>query len=393
MFNRVLIASASAGNGHVKAAEAVELAIRAANSNAEICNVDVLQYSSTLLRRSYSKGYIDMVNNMPEALGWMYDALDKPWKYERRRMAFHRLNTKPLSRRIRKFNPDLVVSTHFLPSELVSRKLCRGKLTCASAIVVTDLDAHAMWLCRHYDRFFVALDETKQHLAQLGIVPDNITVSGIPINPVFAVEKPKQEMRRQFGLDPHKTTILLSTGGLGVGPIEKVTESLLQLRQPAQILALCGKNEALKTRMTELAAQAAQTLKIVPVGYTNKVDEYMSASDLVLGKPGGLTTSEALAKGLAFVIVNPIPGQEERNSDHLLEENIAIRCNNLPVLAFKLDRLLSQPERIQVMQANARRLGRPRAAEEIASILASAPAAYGGTVTQPCPFCRKRTSV
>jgi processive 1,2-diacylglycerol beta-glucosyltransferase len=105
------------------------------------------------------------------------------------------------------------------------------------------------------------------------------------------------------------------------------------------------------------------------VGYTTEMDEYMSASDLILGKPGGLTTSEALAKGLVFVIVNPIPGQEERNSDHLLEEGVAIRCNNLPALAFKIDRLLDDGRRLEEMRKNVRRLARPDAATEIVSEL------------------------
>ena len=91
----------------------------------------------------------------------------------------------------------------------------------------------------------------------------------------------------------------------------------------------------------------------------------MAASDLIVGKPGGLTTSEALARGLVFVVVNPIPGQEERNSDHLLEEGAAIRCNNLPVLAYKIDRLLDDEARFATMRENVRRLGHPRAAFDV----------------------------
>ncbi|UCC23208.1 MAG: UDP-N-acetylglucosamine--LPS N-acetylglucosamine transferase, partial [Planctomycetota bacterium] len=112
-------------------------------------------------------------------------------------------------------------------------------------------------------------------------------------------------------------------------------------------------------------------VRIVPIGYTTEIDEYMSASDLILGKPGGLTTSEALAKGLAFVIINPIRGQEERNADHLLEEGVAIRCNNLPVLAYKIDKLLGDRARLDSMKANAKRLGRPRSACDIVEKLLS----------------------
>jgi processive 1,2-diacylglycerol beta-glucosyltransferase len=150
-------------------------------------------------------------------------------------------------------------------------------------------------------------------------------------------------------------------------------ESLLRLEHPAQVVVICGRNEELKQKIERLAARSNSGSKVAvkALGYTTEMDEYMAASDIVLGKPGGLTTSEALAKGLVFVIVNPIPGQEERNSDHLLEEGVAIRCNNLPVLAYKIDRLLDDPARFAMMQANARRLARPRAAHEIIEKLLS----------------------
>jgi len=174
-------------------------------------------------------------------------------------------------------------------------------------------------------------------------------------------------MRAKHGLAPDRTTILLSAGGFGVGSVDALVHSLLPLQNRAQIVAICGRNEELKERLTKVAARIKPDASVLlkPFGYTKEMDELMTASDLVLGKPGGLTTSEALAKGLVFVIVNPIPGQEERNSDHLLEGAAAIRCNNLPALSYKLDRLLSDPQRFKSMQANARRMGHPNAAKEI----------------------------
>ena len=189
---------------------------------------------------------------------------------------------------------------------------------------------------------------------------------------MFSQQKDKQEMRAKHGLAPDRTTILLSAGGFGVGSVDALIASLLPLQHRAQIVAICGRNEELKKRLSRLAARAKPdaTVLLKPFGYTNEMDELMAASDLVLGKPGGLTTSEALAKGLVFVIVNPIPGQEERNSDHLLEGAVAIRCNNLPTLSYKLDRLLADPDRFASMQKNARRMGRPNAAKEIVDSVA-----------------------
>jgi processive 1,2-diacylglycerol beta-glucosyltransferase len=156
--------------------------------------------------------------------------------------------------------------------------------------------------------------------------------------------------------------------------MEHILKSLINdLRSPAQVIALCGRNAKLKHRVDQLTASISpeSPLSIKSIGYTSAMDEYMTASDILLGKPGGLTTAEALARGLVFVIVNPIPGQEERNSDHLLEEGVAIRCNNLPVLADKLDRLLKDPARIQLMRAKARSLARPHAARDVVTKLLS----------------------
>jgi processive 1,2-diacylglycerol beta-glucosyltransferase len=369
MLRRVLLLSASAGAGHVRAAEAVEKAFKQAKGagGREVQHVDVLNYTNKLFRHLYSKAYIDLVNKMPEVPGWVYDKLDKPWKNERRRLALDKLNTRPFVKLLRDYQPDLIVCTHFLPAEIVSWLKAKERLASRQVIIVTDFDVHAMWLVHHYERYFVAIDEARAYLEALSIPAEKITVSGIPIDPVFALKKDKQEMRAKHGLAPDRTTILLSAGGFGVGSVDALVNAMLSLQHRAQIVAICGRNEELKKRLTRGAGRMKHDSAVLlkPFGYTKEMDELMSASDLVLGKPGGLTTSEALAKGLVFVIVNPIPGQEERNSDHLLEGGVAIRCNNLPTLPYKLDRLLGDPQRFQSMKTNALRMGHPNAAKEI----------------------------
>jgi processive 1,2-diacylglycerol beta-glucosyltransferase len=369
MLKKVLLLSASAGAGHVRAAEAIEKAFNLAKdaANREVLHVDVLNYTNKLFRHLYSKAYIDLVNKMPEVPGWFYDKLDKPWKNERRRLALDKLNTRPFVKLLREYHPDLIACTHFLPAEIVSWLKAKERLASRQVIIVTDFDVHAMWLVHHYEHYFVAIDEARVYLEVLGIPAEKITVSGIPIDPVFAIKKDKQEMRAKHGLAPDRTTILLSAGGFGVGSIDALVSSLLPMQHRAQIVAICGRNEDLKKRLTKLAARIKPdaTVLLKPFGYTKEMDELMTASDIVLGKPGGLTTSEALAKGLVFVIVNPIPGQEERNSDHLLEGGVAIRSNNLPTLTYKLDRLLGDPKRFESMKTNALRMGHPNAAREI----------------------------
>jgi processive 1,2-diacylglycerol beta-glucosyltransferase len=369
MANKVLILSASAGAGHVRAAQALERAFQADGHAAVVRHVDALEFTNKVFRTIYSKTYIEMVDKAPDVLGWLYDALDSPWEKERRRLAWDKLNTRPFVKLLEREQPDLIVCTHFLPAEMVSWMKAKHRLACPQTIVVTDFDVHAMWLCHHYEHYFVALDETREHMIQLGIPGGKVSTTGIPIDPVFAEAKDKVAMRKQLGLAPDRTTILLSAGGFGVGPVEHIVSTLTMLERPAQVVAVCGRNAELLARMKKLAtASKARRGTLVPIGYTTAMDEYMSAADVLVGKPGGLTTSEALAKGLLPVIVNPIPGQEERNSDHLLEEGAAIRCNNLPVLAWKLDRLLDDAPRVARMRQNVARLARPHAARDVVRI-------------------------
>ena len=373
MFKKVLILSAAVGAGHLRAAEALEKAFIKLNAATEIRNIDVLNYTNPLFRRLYGKAYLDMVNRMPEVLGWMYDSLDKPWQNERRRLALDRLNTQPLIKFLKEYQPDIAVCTHFLPAEIISWLTAKEKITFPQAIVVTDFDVHAMWLAHHFERYFVAMDETRVHLEKLGIPADKITVSGIPIDPIFAEQKDKTEMREKYNLETDKLTILVSAGGFGVGNIEHLLIALGELKTPAQILAICGRNEELKTKLETLAAEKLnnETVTFKPIGYTTAMDELMSAADLIVGKPGGLTTSEALAKNLIFIVVNPIPGQEERNSDHLLEKGCAIKCNNLPTLAYKIDELVKDKNRFEQMKNNVLKFGKPNSAENIVQKLIS----------------------
>jgi processive 1,2-diacylglycerol beta-glucosyltransferase len=314
----------------------------------------------------YAKSYLAMIRAAPTALGWLYDALDKPFANERFARLMNKLNTSRFEKMLRQAKPDLAICTHFLPAEIISRLKEKKVLRCPQAVVVTDFDAHAMWLVRRYEHYFVALDETRAHLEKHGVKRDAISVSGIPIDPVFTASKGSRAMRLKHGLMPDRPTILLSAGGFGVGPVEKLMAALLELEHAAQVVAVCGKNAKLKASLEAQAARAGGSRVAVKVlGYTHDMDELMSASDLIVGKPGGLTTSEALAKGLAFVIVNPIPGQEERNSDHLLEAGVAIRCNNPPTIAYKIDRLLGDAPRLAAMRAAARKFAHPDSAGRI----------------------------
>jgi processive 1,2-diacylglycerol beta-glucosyltransferase len=371
MLGRVLVLSASAGAGHLRAADAIEKALKIRGLASEVQHLDVLKYTNNVFRHLYSKAYIDLVNNAPEVLGWLYDRLDVPGKNEKIRLAFDRLNTVPFIKFLDQYQPDVAICTHFLPSEIISWLKWEKKVNILNSVVVTDLDVHAMWLCRQVEHYFVALEETKVHLLALGVPESKVTVSGIPIDPVFSVAKDPQVMRRKHGLDENLFTILVSAGGFGVGPVEHIIQALSALTQRAQVVVVCGRNEELRNRLTRVVENLPKPTSIAfsLLGFTTEMDELMAAADLFVGKPGGLTTSEALAKGLPMVVINPIPGQEERNSDHLLEEGVALRCNNLPALAYKIDRLINEPGKLMLMRGNALSLGKPQAAFTILETL------------------------
>ncbi len=366
---RVLLLSASSGAGHVRAAQALEKAFLA-TGDCQVEHIDVIQYVSRLFQRIYDKAYISMVRRAPELMGVLYDRTDQPWQHLRRRVAMDRLNTQPMIRMLKRVQPDLCVATHFLPAEIIAWLIAKRKLKARHAIVVTDYDVHAMWLCRTVDRYYVAIEEAAEYLARIGVSREIIRVTGIPVDPLFAVKLDKLTARNHLGLDPTASMILISAGGYGIGPVEQLVRDLLALQEPWQIVAIAGKAEKVQKRLAEIARGAGSlpggAARLFPVGFTSEMDQYMAAADLLIGKAGGLTTSEALTRALPMALIEPIPGQEERNADHLLEAGAAIRCNNLPAAAWKIAGLLNDPPRLERMRQAASKMGRPEAAAAIA---------------------------
>jgi len=366
---RVLLLSASSGAGHLRAAQALEKAF-AARGDCIVEHIDAMKYASKLFQNLYHKTYISLANRAPDVLGLLYDRTDQPWNNPRPRLAMDRLNVQPMIRMLQRAQPDLCVATHFLPGEILAWLIAKKKLRTRHAIVITDYDVHALWLCRTVDRYYVALPESAEYLVAIGIPREKLHVTGIPVDPLFAKPVDRNAVRKHLGLDPSAPIVLAAAGGEGVGPVEQLVRGLLELRRPWQIVAIAGKSEKMRKRLEALSRQAGSlpegAPRLCPVGFTTEMDQYMAAADLLVGKAGGLTTSEALARALPMVLIEPIPGQEERNADHLLEAGAAIRCNNLPVAAWKVAALLDDPARLKQMQEAARRMARPNAAAEIA---------------------------
>ncbi len=365
---RIIVFSASVGAGHMRAAQAVELALRHLAPEAQVQNIDVLELTNAAFRRIYGQAYIDLVNRAPHVLGYMYDMMDKPSRSgrnrgDRLRLAVEKLNFKRFVDLLCDQSPDLVINTHFLPAEIIAHLRREQKCRIPQVTVTTDFEAHRLWVNQPCEHYYTATQESAIGLSAWGIAPEDITATGIPIHPVLAEPKDRGAVLRRQGLSGDRPIVLQLAGGFGVGPIERIYRSLLAIDRPLEIVVVSGRNTEAKQQLEAVEAPSRHRTRVL--GFTDQMDELLCAADLVVSKPGGLTTSETLARGAAMVIVDPIPGQESRNSDFLLENSAAIKVNNLAVLGHKIQSLLSEPGRLEQLKANARKLGRPRAAFDV----------------------------
>ncbi len=320
----------------------------------------------------YGQGYLDFVNHAPELVGVLYDRTNRPPKHpaaERLGLLLQRLNTRPFVRFLREFQPDVVAHTHFLPAALVAHEKRRRRLSAPHLVVVTDFDVHRFWLCPGIERYCVAREDNRVHLAALGEPAERIRVTGIPVAPAFAGEPDLGALRRKHGVRGDRPLVLVLGGGFGVGPVETLVDALWGAVRSAEIVVVAGRNDALRKRLERRAAGAPVPTRVL--GFTQEMHEWMALAALAVTKPGGLTTSEALARGLPLVVTNPIPGQETRNATMLFEEGAALSGENPWTLGFRVARLLDSPERLGAMRAAARRLGRPRAGADVAEELAT----------------------
>ncbi|GFE59117.1 glycosyltransferase [Geobacter sp. AOG1] len=367
---KIAIFSVSAGAGHVRAAQALEAAAMKWYPDVETVHVDLMELVPKLFKTVYADTYIKVVERHPAFWGYLYDKSDRERvdsALSKLRIAVERLNTRKLRQLLVDIAPDHVICTHFLPAQLLARKLRTGSFGKPVWVQVTDFDIHALWLHDRMSGYFAAHEEVAWRMAERGIPADTIHVTGIPIMPVFGEPQSRSKCATEFGLDPNRTTILMMSGGAGVGGIEVLADRLLRLEGDFQIVALAGRNEQLLVELRRLAERRPG--RLFPMGFTRVIERLMAASDLAITKPGGLTTSECLAVGLPLIVVSPIPGQEERNADFLLENGAAMKACDAGALAWRVNTLLDNRQRLTLMGENARRVGRPDAARHVLDIV------------------------
>lgn len=346
------------------------MALRQLAPEATVQNVDVLSLTNAAFRRVYGKTYLDLVNKAPHVLGYFYDLLDKPRgpnsKRDKLRLLVERANVTRCADLICDGGWDVLVNTHFLPAELIASLRRKRKLATPQLTVTTDFETHRLWVNEPCEMYTTATAEGAAYLNSWGVPAEHIAVTGIPIHPLFCEKKDRAAILVSHGLAGDRPIILQVAGGFGVGPIEQLFRGVLSVEQPLQIIAVAGKNETARAQLELIDVPARHRVKVL--GFTTQIDELMAVADIVLSKPGGLTTSEVLASGAAMAIVNPIPGQESRNSDFLLENGASIKINNLATMKLKLEALLSDQPRLAAMKAAAARLAKPQAAFDVARL-------------------------
>jgi processive 1,2-diacylglycerol beta-glucosyltransferase len=369
---RVLIATVTAGGGHLAAAAALEEAWRIVRPSDTVTQLDLVKLFSPLHRKIHAEGYVQLVEKAPELWGMVFKKTDNPKLAKRLNRLKNLLPSNSrikFARFVKQFRPDAVVCTHYLPVEALGRlraKADRAGLRANSGprpfvvSVVTDFEAHALWMDDCVDLYCVAAEETKARLVARGAEPRIVKATGIPISTRFGSKPDAAAVRRSLGLRDDQPVLLVLSGGFGMGPVARILTELDKLDQTFQTVVVTGRNAELRREL----AGADRRHPTHVLGFASNMHELMAVAELIITKPGGLTSSEAMALGKPLFILNPIPGQEAANSDFLLEHGAAAKANRLEDLPFRIGQLLGTKKLLE-MSRSARSLGHPQAARDI----------------------------
>lgn len=368
---KILILSVSAGAGHARAAEAIRAQANIDYPHETVVHVDVMQYATAGFRKVYTDFYMHLVNKAPSLWGYLYHYSNEAKRdstLENLRRRLERWNAKALMRFIAEFRPDAIICTHFLPAEILSRLLSRGELDCPVWVQVTDFDLHRMWVHDRMHGYFAANEEVAFRMREHGILDEQIHVTGIPIMPAFTQVLEREVCAAELTCDPSKTTVMLMSGGGGVGDMASLARRILEMPvdmqdEAFQLIVLTGKNQQAFNALQSMRSEYSG--RLYPVGFTREVERLMACADLIVTKPGGLTTSECLAMRLPMIVNAPIPGQEERNADYVLESGAAMKAVDESALCFRIQQLLREPQRLRQMRQAAASIATPNAAKSV----------------------------
>ena len=372
---KVLIFYASYGGGHLNAAKSIENCIKINYEDIDVELIDCMKYVNKTIEKVTTAAYREMAKKVPWAWGRIYsDAQKGPLAHITTRS--NKIMAIKLLKLLREKKPDLIISTHPFGSQMCSYLKRKGKITAKIATIMTDFAPHDQWLVGHEftDYFFVAHDKMKQYLISKNINEEKVFTTGIPISEKFQEKYDKTEIIKKYNLDEKKFIILFFGGGefgLGKNRTAQIFENFVQetLEHNIQIIAISGKNPKMKSAFEEIVNNNRAQNNVKIIGFSNEVPKLMSISDLVVTKPGGLTTSESLASYLPMVVINPIPGQEEENAEFLEEKGIAVWIKKTDNSKKVIEELLNNKNKLNEMKENTRILAKPDSTDEICKVL------------------------
>ncbi|GHV13222.1 UDP-glucuronosyltransferase [Clostridia bacterium] len=366
---KVLILSVTAGNGHNATGRALRDYFTSVSVESEV--FDTYQHIAPILSRTIENGYDVSIKNMKGIYGGMYTRLEnrreeKDYDKNSVMRAFHSFVSGKLYNFIEKYSPDAVICTHPLPAMLMDILKRNGSLSIPITSILTDFAFHPYWEEARFTDYLVTATELLNLKAfKKGFKRSQLLPFGIPINPKFAKSENKQKVRARLGLASNMFTVLLMGGGVGYGNMYNTMKQIDGLNIECQIIVVCGRNEKAKKQIDE----GAHKKKVLCYGFVDNVDQLMDASDCIVTKPGGLTSSEALAKNLPVIVVNPIPGQEERNTEFLLNNGVAMQVTESTPLDDVIFQLFFFPEKIELMKKNIALLRHPNSTKDICEFI------------------------
>ncbi len=382
---KILIFYASYGGGHLNAAKSINDYIISNYPSYDVELIDCMKYVNKTIEKLTTAAYREMAKKAPWAWGKIYsDSQKGPLAHLSSRS--NKIMAIKLLRLLREKQPDVIISTHPFGSQMCSYLKRKNKITAKIATIMTDFSPHDQWLVGHKftDYFFVANDKMKNYLISKGIAENKVFVTGIPISNRFLKTYNKKEILDTYNLSEDKFTVLFFGGGefgLGKTKTAEIFESFVQesLKEKIQIIAIAGKNPKMKASFKEIVSKYSVnttttnttdiTNNVKILEFTNQVPELMSISDLVVTKPGGLTTSESLASHLPMLIINPIPGQEEENAEFLEDKGIAIWLRKNDDSKLIIENLLADNKKLNLMKENTKLLARPHSTETICKMI------------------------
>lgn len=363
---KVLFISAPIGSGHIRAARAIGSALQEIDSSNQVEIANVFDFFPSWIGDSILKGYLRILSVFPRAYGIAYGWGNSSGIALYGRRLISRLLARQMLAYINSYEPDVVVCTHATPAGLVADLLRRGELKVPGVAVVTDFVLHRLWIYPEIHHYFVANEDLRQQLAREGIPLEHSCASGIPVDVAFTSLPSRQVATRRLGLDPDLPTVMIMGGGAGVLPMDSIIKTLDRLNISFQMMAVCGNNHTL---YTALSGKQDRRHRLLVFGFIENIPALMAASTILVTKPGGMTTAEAICCGLPLLLYSPIPGQEEANAKSLLKDGTALQVNTLEQLANTVSSLLSQNDKLSHLQHNALAAAKPKASAVAADVI------------------------